>query len=241
MTELRIAGLRVHSSRNIAADMAKPTTAVVLLHGFGAPGTDLVSLADNLRTPAGTVFFFPEGPLDLSAEMGPGYSNARAWWPIDMAKLQVAMLTGRMEAAAQGLSRGMESACDRVVTLMNEIQSRFSLSADRIVLGGFSQGAIASLEVALRDSQPWAGLLLMSATMVAPKSLAESAPRRSGMRVVLSHGRADPILPFAVAESLQLRLVAANWNVTWVPFFGWHGVASQVLDIASELLPLWLS
>ena len=56
-------------------DDSPVTTAVVLLHGWGAAGDDLVALADELVRP-GTRFFVPEGPL---VEMGGG----RAWWHLD--------------------------------------------------------------------------------------------------------------------------------------------------------------
>ena len=58
---------------------------VVLLHGFGAPGDDLASLWRVLRAPTGTRFVFPEAPLSLEAMGMPG---ARAWWMIDMMRLQ---------------------------------------------------------------------------------------------------------------------------------------------------------
>src|SRR4051794_17286804 len=52
---------------------------VVLMHGFGAPGDDLVDLASYVRVPPDVRFVFPEAPLLL--EGGPG----RAWWMLDMA------------------------------------------------------------------------------------------------------------------------------------------------------------
>src|SRR3954464_13926874 len=52
---------------------------VVLLHGFGAPGDDLVDLTTFLHVPAEVRFVFPEAPLLLDG--GPG----RAWWMLDMA------------------------------------------------------------------------------------------------------------------------------------------------------------
>ncbi len=103
MSELRLAGLKVHLNDSALTKSGEMAAAVVLLHGFGAPGTDLVALGDVLNVPKDTAIFFPEGPIDLGAEMGSGYSGARAWWPIDMAKLQVAMMTGQFQTAAKDL------------------------------------------------------------------------------------------------------------------------------------------
>ena len=54
---------------------------VVLLHGFGAPGDDLVPLSEYLDAPTGTRFLFPEAPISIPM----GFGDSRAWWMIDMA------------------------------------------------------------------------------------------------------------------------------------------------------------
>src|SRR5579863_6124045 len=53
---------------------------VVLLHGFGAQGDDLVPLGREMRAPAGTRFVFPAAPIALDG----GYRGGRAWWWIDL-------------------------------------------------------------------------------------------------------------------------------------------------------------
>ncbi len=61
---------------------------VVLLHGFGAPGEDLVPLFRQLNVPSEVRFAFPAAPVDLRAKLGPGYAGGRAWWMIDTAALE---------------------------------------------------------------------------------------------------------------------------------------------------------
>ena len=241
MREAKIAGLTVHTTDDKLCPGGRCRGAVVLLHGFGAPGTDLVSLADDLRVPEGTVLLFPEAPLDLSAIMGTPYANARAWWPINMTRVQLEMHTGQAERAIKELSRGMDSACRQLVALIDEIQFNLRLDPDKIVLGGFSQGAIASLEVALQDRRTFAGLILMSATLVNTDRLVRAANQHSGTRVILSHGYADPILPFELADALRQELEAAKWEVTWVPFAGGHTIPKALLEIQSTMLQQWLT
>jgi phospholipase/carboxylesterase len=240
MADLKLAGLRVHLNRSALSQSTSMKAAVVLLHGFGAPGTDLVSIGDVISVPEGTGIFFPEGPLDLGQLLGPAYSAARAWWPIDMVQLQVAMMTGQVARAAQGIAAGLEDASHQVRRLLDEIQSEFGLDSRRIVIGGFSQGAVACLDVALRDSRDLAGLLLMSGTMVSEETVSMLAPRRAGMRVLLSHGQSDPILPYSLAEALRDQLNNAGWQLSWVPFLGGHGIPLDVVRAVSTLLPEWL-
>src|SRR5438552_9103782 len=70
---------------------------VVLLHGFGAPGDDLVALHRVIEAPPGTRFLFPAASLALP----PKYGAGRAWWHIDMVALDRAVREGR----ARDLSR----------------------------------------------------------------------------------------------------------------------------------------
>ena len=83
MREEHIGGLRTRVTGGTDGKGGGHGPLVLLLHGFGAPGDDLVSLADVLNVPTGTRFVFPEGPLSLS--FGP--TDARAWWLIDMARI----------------------------------------------------------------------------------------------------------------------------------------------------------
>src|ERR1700722_17433307 len=90
MREAVLGGLRVRITGGTDRDGGGNGPVVVLLHGFGAPGDDLVSLWRTPRVPAATRFIFPEAPREL----GPGYMGGRAWWMIDMARLQQAIARG---------------------------------------------------------------------------------------------------------------------------------------------------
>jgi phospholipase/carboxylesterase len=134
----------------------------------------------------------------------------------------------------------LDQARTQVLALLDELQAQFQLDSSKIVLGGFSQGAIACLDVALRDSRRLAGLLLMSGTMVSPEAIAELAPKRSTLPALLSHGTSDPVLPYSVAEALRDHLQSAGWQLSWVPFSGGHGIPLDVVRAISALLPEWL-
>jgi phospholipase/carboxylesterase len=79
---------------------------VILLHGFGAPGNDLVPLTDVLDVPTGTRFVFPEGPLSLS--FGP--RDARVWWLIDMARIAQDQAAGRARDLSNEIPKGLAPA-----------------------------------------------------------------------------------------------------------------------------------
>src|SRR5688500_7344014 len=66
--------------------------AILLCHGFGAPGDDLVPLARVVDVGREVRWFFPEAPHEL--DLGYGMTG-RAWWNIDMVRLQEMLMRGQ--------------------------------------------------------------------------------------------------------------------------------------------------
>jgi phospholipase/carboxylesterase len=199
---------------------------VVLLHGFGAPGEDLVSLFRVLEVPPGTRFVFPAAVLSLASE---GYGPGRAWWRIDMAALQ----RGDVRRLTTDVPAGLEEARAAVDALLDEIETAWNVPPSRLVLGGFSQGAMLSLDVALRRTSPPRGVALLSGSLIAEQEWRTllAAPVQGPARAIFqSHGSLDPILPFPVAEALRDILRGAGAEVTWCPFRGGHEIPPPVLD-----------
>jgi phospholipase/carboxylesterase len=197
---------------------------VVLLHGFGAPGDDLASLWRVIDAPAATRWAFPAAPLALE---GMGYGG-RAWWMVDIERLMRAGERGDRDDLAREAPAGMSEAHARVVAMLDELGTQ--LKPSKVVLGGFSQGAMLACDVALRTERTLAGVALLSGTLVAHDEWAPLAARRSGLAVFQSHGTEDPILPYAQAEKLRDMLRDAGVDVTWVPFRGGHAIPGTVTD-----------
>jgi phospholipase/carboxylesterase len=205
---------------------------VVLSHGFGAPGDDLVALTDMIDAPEGTTFVFPEAPHDLAEITGmPAYGGARAWWMIDMMKLQLAMMTGEMRDLPNEIPEGLAEARDAMNAMLD------TLAPKKLVLGGFSQGAMLAMDVALRGDRDLAGVALLSGTLLAEREWKPLMPKRKGLRVFQSHGTEDPILPYELAVRLREELTKAGLDVRFEAFRGPHAIPPNVLRSLSQ----WLS
>src|SRR2546430_3373621 len=108
-------GLRVRIAGGTDREGGGDGPAIVLMHGFGAPGEDLVPLWRVIDAPPGTRFVFPEAPLAL-----PGaYAGARAWWMIDMVRLEQAMMRGETREMSKELPEGLDEAREHVVKLLD--------------------------------------------------------------------------------------------------------------------------
>ena len=104
------------------------------------------------------------------------------------------------------------------------------------MLGGFSQGSMLACDFALRDPRPLAGLALLSSTVICRSEWQKLAPSRAGLPVLQSHGKDDPILPFALAENERDLLRDAGLDVEFVAFNGGHGIPGGVLDALGRFL-----
>lgn len=213
---------------------ADATTTVVLMHGFGAPGDDLVSLAEYLQRGAGVNarFVFPEAPIEL----GGLYGDSRAWWRLDLAKLEAELRNGAIRDRRDEVPEGLPEVRAQVLEFLDELQATHAIGAEQLVLGGFSQGAMLALDVALHRAVPPAGLVLMSGTLLAETEWSPRMPTLKGVPVMQSHGKHDQLLPFSIAELMRDRLREAGAVVDWQPFAGGHEIPPPVLAAVAKLL-----
>ncbi len=214
---------------------------VVLLHGFGAPGHDLCGIAHELRPEDGTAFVFPAAPHTFSDLYGaPPMVDARAWWKLDLERIERARRTGGVRDLSREHPEGLDEARRAVVSLLDAISVRYPDA--KLTIGGFSQGAMLACDVALRDPCAFAKLVLLSGTLLCEDEWTALFPRlasnplAAGTPVFQSHGTTDDVLPFSLAEKLRDGLRAAGVDVTFERFEAGHGIPEEVM----ESLATWL-
>ncbi len=206
-----------------------PALAAVLCHGYGAPGTDLVGLAEPLLTGPDArrlALIFPAAPLDLAEQGIPG---GRAWWHLDLDRL-INRRTPEVLAKFRGdCPEGLPEAREALVALLSDAGRHFDLTADRFVLGGFSQGSMLATDVSLRLKKPPAGLCILSGGLINEAEWQRLAQERGPLDVLQSHGHYDSILPFEAGAALRDILTSAGANVEFQAFYGEHEIPIQVL------------
>lgn len=191
-------------------------TSVVLLHGWGARGDDLVPLARSLTRP-GSRFVVPAAPLSRS-------QGGRAWWRLNQ--------TPRPEHALeehpvpQRVHPAVLSARQAVLGVIRTVRERHA--PKRLCVAGFSQGAMLALDVALHVEPPLDCVAVLSGLLLRDSLGGLSRKRVGRPRVFIAHGRNDPVLPFATAERARDMLKRAGFDVRWLPFAGAHSIPSAV-------------
>lgn len=203
---------------------------VVLMHGFGAPGTDLVGLWRVLDVPRSVRFAFPEAPHEI-----PGMPSARAWWMLDLQRAEQALAAGPRSYAHE-IPPGMEEATDAVVEMLEALTETLGVPSEQLVLGGFSQGSMAACNaVFTRDVAP-AGLVVLSGTPVHLSAWEAGMAKRTGLPVFQSHGEQDPLLSFRAAQELRDAMRSASLRNEWIPFRGGHEIPMSVLEALGAFL-----
>jgi phospholipase/carboxylesterase len=119
-----------------------------------------------------------------------------------------------------------------------EAQERGGFAAGEIILGGFSQGCLMSIEVGLRYPKRLAGILGISGYVCEPEKLiAELSPSAREERVLMTHGTLDPMIPFARVKEQMKMLRASGINVEWHEFQKAHTIAGEEeLEIIREFV-----
>jgi phospholipase/carboxylesterase len=253
VTEREFGGLRVVLTGGTDGRGGGNGPLVVLLHGYGAPGRDLVPLSQVLSVPEGTRFAFPAAPLSLGPDLGPAFMamfDSRAWWPIDIERFERALsgLGGRPDlqspavaALMNDVPAGLASARGKLLAALDAMERDLAVPPHRMLLGGFSQGAMLSLDTALRSQRPLAGLLLLSGTLLCKPEWLPLMPARAGLPVFQSHGKRDPLLPFFIAEALRDHLQKAKLAVEFCAFPGQHEIPHAILRAASAFITATLT
>jgi phospholipase/carboxylesterase len=167
-----------------------PRSIVILAHGYGSNGEDLISLAPYWREALPhAVFIAPNAPQPC-----PGAPGGYQWWPI-----------GSVDRTA-----GVKSAAPVLDAFIDAELARYGLTDERLALVGFSQGTMLSLHVALRRPRTMAGVIGYSGMLID----ADEADIRSRPPILLVHGDADPMVPIAAFHHAQAELKRLGLEVT---------------------------
>jgi phospholipase/carboxylesterase len=173
------------------ASGGKPSRLVILLHGLGADGNDLIGLAPYWA------------PLLPEAE----FLSPNAPFPCDMAPYGYQWFSSQDRSPAPVLA-GVRAAAPILDAFIDEALAARGLGDGDLALVGFSQGTMMSLFVGLRRAQPAAGIVGFSGRLLAPELLTNEL--RSRPRILLVHGTEDPLVPYASLAAAETALTNAG-------------------------------
>src|SRR5580692_8888529 len=176
------------------ASGGKPRRLVILLHGLGADGNDLIGLAPYwARLLPDAEFLSPNAPF-----------------PCDMAPYGYQWFSSQ-DRNPEAVLGGVRAAAPILDAFIEEALEQRGLGGGELALVGFSQGTMMSLFVGLRRAEPVAGIVGFSGRLLAPELLASEL--RSRPPTLLVHGTEDPLVPYESLAAAETALTDIGVSV----------------------------
>jgi phospholipase/carboxylesterase len=201
----------------------KAQALIVLLHGYGSNGDDLIGLAPYwTKLAPHAQFVSPNAPERIA-----GMPSGHQWFALS-----------RMDPHL--LESGAVRAADALNRFIDRELERYGLDESKLALVGFSQGAMMALHVGLRRNKSVAGILGYSGMLIAPDKLKNET--KSKPPVLLVHGDRDDVVPlpamFDAADALCEAGLSAQWHISYgVP----HSIGPDGLDLGGRFLKMALA
>lgn len=195
---------------------------VFMFHGFGADASDLKSLSDVLTPENMKInWIFPNGIF--SVPIGPMMSG-RAWWPLTLSQLPT------------DWSLYSPPELEHLLPQVWKMISAFKIPWNKIILGGFSQGAMLATEIYLAAPEAPAGLISFSGALIRKKEWSEALVNRKNKKVFFSHGEIDPVLPPSGTQKLIQMFKGQELSCDFCSFRGGHEIPMNAIIKAKSYI-----
>jgi phospholipase/carboxylesterase len=188
---------------------------VVVLHGRGADANDLADLAPMVDGPGGYRFIFANAPKPF--EPYPGMTFGYSWfdgWPP----------TPESIAPSRQL----------LLEFLDEIARRFPPRDGKVVLAGFSQGALMALDAGFRTPAPLAGIVAMSGGLY--ETELPDLDARKERRVLIVHGTLDDMIPVVNARRARRVLEEHGIEPEYHEFPMGHHVTQESMAVVTDFI-----
>ncbi|MBV8658773.1 MAG: alpha/beta hydrolase [Burkholderiales bacterium] len=203
-----------------------PQWTVIWMHGLGADGSDFVPIVPELGLDPSTPirFIFPHANT-MPVTCNGGYVM-RAWYDI----LEINSISRRVDEA------GIKQSRDAIRALITREAQR-GITADHIVLAGFSQGGAMAYSTGLTHPETLAGIIALS-TYIPSQSLIDADATEANRQtpVFAGHGTQDPIVPFALGEMAAKAVAQGGRDVVWKAWPMPHSVCMEEIDAIGQWL-----
>jgi phospholipase/carboxylesterase len=212
----------------------KQSQAVFVFHGYGANAEDLAPIADAVDPTRVFDWYFFDGLNSVEPSM-PMF-RARSWFQFPFQELERAFRNKDWNALHTAGVPGMLDSLQKLEKPLSVLARDYP---EGIHLMGFSQGSIIAYFVyILMDSiRTQVRTLNLLSSSLLEKHLARSkldaipVDERNRVRVLLSHGIQDPVLPFALGKSLHGFFQDYFTKLQFHEFNGGHEIPSRVIDL----------
>ena len=197
-----------------------PKQVVVLLHGYGSDGADLISLAPYWQDALPEALFVCPNAPEQCRQLASGFQ----WFDVSF--------DGDRLASRQ---MGVVNARPVLVDFLNDLWTQTGVAPEQTILAGFSQGAMMALHVGLSLERPLMGIIAFSGAFLPPEGFGTDALAQPP--VCLVHGDMDEVVDPELSADADVALRLAGFDVSYHVSEGvGHGIAPDGLAFATEFI-----
>ena len=190
---------------------------VIFLHGYGSNEQDLFGIKDDL--PAQYTYLSVRAPMVME-------EGSYQWF------------RKKGEGAYNGETDDLKTSAQLLLDFVAQAAKKYHTEPDKVVLVGFSQGAIMSYEVALRHPEAVGGIAALSGRILPVlKSELQPDEKRQSLAIFIGHGTADKRLPFSDATDADSLLKSVSLEPE---FHAYEGVGHNISADEEQDLSAWL-
>ncbi|HEU4838345.1 MAG TPA: dienelactone hydrolase family protein [Micavibrio sp.] len=197
---------------------SKPASMVILLHGLGANGMDLIGLARYWESALpDTIFISPDAPFPCDmAPVGHQWFSLQNW-------------------SVETMTEGVETAAPILNDFINKMLEQYGIPDEKLALVGFSQGTMMSLYAGPRRAKRIAGILGYSGALLGGEELSGAEIHKVPVRLI--HGDVDFVVPIEAYRAAKAALESAGFEVSGGVTRGLsHGIDEEGIESGEEFL-----
>jgi phospholipase/carboxylesterase len=192
-----------------------PLPLILVMHGRGADANDLADLAPMMDPPGGARFVFPNAPKAFEAAPGMtfGYSWFDGWPP---------------------RGNSLQEARAAVLELIDALVARYPTPPGKLIVSGFSQGGLMSIDAGYRTQQPLAGIVVMSGAIA--EADAPDFAAKKDIPVLIVHGTDDDMIPVLAARRARRLLEQHGIEPEYHEFPMGHHVTPESMAVVRDFM-----
>lgn len=190
---------------------------VIWLHGLGADCHDFAPLVSELKLTKTVKFIFPNAPM-LPITLNNGYVM-RAWYDIKS--------LDRIDNLID--NQGIDNSVSAINSLI-EHAIKSGISAERIILAGFSQGGVISYTAGIRSHHKLGGILALSCYLPNADKLVSSASINKDTPIFAIHGKNDHVVAYDIGYTAYSKLKSGGFNISWQEYDMEHNVCYEEIN-----------